>query len=100
MKVIITGPARLTLQKIYKYYRSKGAGMKGREIRKQVLEISKLLAENSQLGQQEELLKHLNEGHRYVLVKPSYKVIYKVSGQIIYITDIFDTRQDPEKMKG
>ena len=74
--------------------------MKGREIRKQVLEVSKLLAQNPQMGQQEEFLKHLNKDHRYVLAKPSYKVIYKVYGQIVYITDVFDTRQDPEKMKG
>ena len=34
MKVIITTSARRELQIIYTYYKKKGVGMKGREIRK------------------------------------------------------------------
>ncbi len=52
------------------------------------------------MGQLEENLEHLEQEHRYVLVKSSYKVIYRIIDQTIYITDVFDTRQDPEKMKG
>lgn len=51
------------------------------------------------MGQEEEGLKHLNRGHRYLLIKPFYKLIYLIIKPIIYITDIFDTRQDPDKMK-
>ena len=29
-----------------------------------------------------------------------YKIIYRVIGETIYITDIFDSGQDPDKMKG
>ena len=29
-----------------------------------------------------------------------YKIIYRVVGEYIYVTDIFDSRQDPDKMKG
>lgn len=100
MKVIITTSARRELQIIYTYYKKKGVGMKGREIRKNVLEISKLLSENPQMGQIEEHLIYKNEAHRYVLVKPNYKVIYRILNQIIYIVDVFDTRKDPGKMKG
>lgn len=42
---------------------------------------------------------HLGLGHRYLPVKPFYKIIYLVIQPFIYITDIFDTRQDPQKMK-
>jgi len=49
------------------------------------------------LGQEEEFLKERGSGHRY-LVEGNYKIIYKVIGKEVYITDIFDTRQGPEKM--
>jgi hypothetical protein len=38
-------------------------------------------------------------GHRR-LVESHYKIIYRVVGEYIYVTDIFDSRQDPDKMKG
>ena len=100
MTIVITGLARASLQKIYSYFRSKGAGMKGREIRKKVLEISKLLVNNPQMGQKEVYLEHLNQDHRYIPVMASYKIIYRIIGQTIYITDVFDTRQAPGKIKG
>jgi hypothetical protein len=50
------------------------------------------------LGQEEELLKHLNQGHRY-LISNHNKIIYKVENNIAYITHVFDTRQDPQEFK-
>jgi len=99
MKVKITDPAKEQLKRIYQYYRRKGNGKKGRQVRKNVLDTAKLLQDNPYLGQEEEHLKHLGRSHRYVPVKPFYKMIYLVLKPIIFITDIFDTRQDPEKMK-
>lgn len=99
MKIKITDPAKDQLRKIYHYHRRKGNGHKGRQIRKDVLEKTKLLREFPKMGQEEDNLKHLDLGHRYVLVEPFYKIIYIIIEPVIYITDIFDTRQDPEKMK-
>ena len=48
-------------------------------------------------GQAEEYFKHLALGHRRLVVD-RYKIIYRVFKTSIYITDIFDTRQDPSKM--
>ncbi len=42
---------------------------------------------------------HLGLFHRR-LVEGHYKIIYRIEGEIIYVTDIFDSRQDPLKMKG
>jgi plasmid stabilization system protein ParE len=99
MIIKITDPAKDTLRKIYQYYRSKGAGMKGRKIRMLVLEQTKFLLDSPYLGQEEEFLKHKNQGHRYLLIESTYKVIYRVVDEIIYVTDVFDTRQNPDKMK-
>ena len=99
MKVMITDPAKEELKKIFQYYRRRGLGIKGRRIRREVLEKSKLLQKHPHLGPEEENLKHLEQGHRYMIIKPFYKMIYLVTESVIYITDIFDTRQDPERMK-
>jgi plasmid stabilization system protein ParE len=39
----------------------------------------------------------MKEGHRY-LVSGNYKIIYKEVNEGILITDVFDTRQDPQKI--
>ena len=64
-----------------------------------ILDKTDSLPENPWKGQQEEYLSHLGKGHRRI-IEGHYKIIYRVEGQAIYITDIFDSRQDPDKMKG
>ena len=98
MKVQITDPAKEELKKIYNYYRRIGLGKIGRKIRKEVVSRTLVLKQQPNLGQIEENLKELDQGHRYLVVG-NYKVIYKIEGKIIYITDVFDTRQDPSNIK-
>lgn len=49
--------------------------------------------------QQEEYLEHLGKGHRRI-IHGYFKIIYRLEGELIYVTDFFDTRRDPAKMKG
>jgi mRNA-degrading endonuclease RelE of RelBE toxin-antitoxin system len=37
--------------------------------------------------------------HRRLIVG-NYKIIYLIEDDVVYISDIFDTRQDPKKMNG
>ncbi|WP_353846338.1 type II toxin-antitoxin system RelE/ParE family toxin [Microcystis sp. M112S1] len=69
------------------------------EIRDRILAKADKLLVNPYIGQQEEYLEHMGQSHRRV-IEGNYKIIYKVEGDAIFITDIFDSRQDPEKMKG
>jgi hypothetical protein len=46
----------------------------------------------------EEYLDHLGQAHRRV-IEGNYKIIYKVTDDAIIVTDVFDTRQNPSKMK-
>lgn len=69
------------------------------ETRDRILDRADSLAKHPGKGQQEEYLAHLGKGHRRIL-EGYHKIIYRVEEQTIYITDIFDTRQDPTKMKG
>ncbi len=65
----------------------------------QLFDCADSLALNPQKGQREEYLQHLQEDHRRI-IEGHFKIIYKIVGEFIYITDFFDTRQDPEKIKG
>ena len=50
-------------------------------------------------GALESELEHLGAGHRRVIVGP-FKIIYRLTANAVYVTDIFDTRRDPKRMKG
>ena len=62
-----------------------------------MLSSTKQLEKYSKSGSNEELLIDLKEGHRYI-IRGNYKIIYKILNNKIYITDIFDVRQNPDKI--
>ena len=99
MKVKFTASSRKRLRYIESYHTKNGNRTKGRKITREVRKKAKKLEEYPYMGQEEEELKEVGLGHRYLLVEPLYKLIYLIIKPIIYITDIFDTRQDPNKMK-
>jgi len=68
-------------------------------IREEIKLKARQLIKNPYLGQKELLLEHLNKDYRR-LIEGHFKIVYFLEKDIIYITDIFDARQDPEKMKG
>ncbi|WP_209329141.1 type II toxin-antitoxin system RelE/ParE family toxin [Lunatimonas salinarum] len=69
------------------------------EIKNQLLDKAASLTTDPHVGQYEEYLEHLEKSHRR-LIDGNFKIIYRIEEDCIYITDFFDTRQDPEKMKG
>jgi plasmid stabilization system protein ParE len=50
-------------------------------------------------GALEPELEHLGAGHRRVIVGP-FRIIYRLTANAVYVTDIFDPRRDPKRMKG
>ena len=98
MKVFWTKFALNSLAEICKYYRENVSYTIANNIREGVLSSTKQLERQPQSGPVEVLLEDLNAEYRY-LVRGNYKVIYKIEGRKLYITDIFDARQDPEKIK-
>lgn len=67
------------------------------DIKNGIFEATNQLMSQPDSGQLELTLEKLGEGHRY-LVKDNYKIIYKKVAEGILITDVFDTRQDPQKI--
>ena len=98
MNIEWTLEAKNDLKKIFKFYTqhfSKGLA------RKTIINIFNevgILELGTKLGQEEELLKQLKQGHRY-LISGHNKIIYKVENNTAFITHVFDTRQNPEDLK-
>ncbi|MCY7410388.1 MAG: type II toxin-antitoxin system RelE/ParE family toxin [Chitinophagales bacterium] len=63
-----------------------------------IKEKADLIKSTPYSGQKEIYLEHLRQDHRRIVVG-NYKIIYLVEKDSIIITDIFDARQSPEKMK-
>ena len=97
-KVICTNFAISELKSIYLYYRMVAGESIAGKIRKSIFSATKPLIRQPYTGAIEENLEELKQGHRY-LVTGNYKIIYRVINNEIYITDIFDCRQNPQKMK-
>jgi plasmid stabilization system protein ParE len=98
MKVIWTKTALTSLYEIYKYYKENVSITIACKVRDNILAIARQLENHTHIGQIEELLKEMKGGHRYI-VKDNCKIIYKIQTNKMYITDVFDTRQDPDKIK-
>jgi toxin ParE1/3/4 len=99
VKLFYTEQAITSLQECLDFLPPEVSTKKRLQIRdKLIAKVEKLLTTPA-LGQHEDYLEHLNQSHRRI-VDGHYKIIYRIEGEIIYITDIFDSRQDPGKMKG
>jgi toxin ParE1/3/4 len=99
MKLIYTEQALVSLEEALELIAPKVSYEKFIEIRDHILDNADTLLLQPLKGQKEPLLEHFELDHRR-LVEGHYKIIYRVVGEYIYITDIFDSRQDTDKMKG
>ena len=99
MKLVYTEQAVASLQECMDFFLHEVPSEKVNEIRDKILAKADKLLANPYIGQQEEYLEHVGQSHRRV-IEGNYKIIYKIEGDAIFVTDIFDSRQDPAKMKG
>lgn len=49
-------------------------------------------------GAKEPLLEQLNPPHRHVVIRPYFKIIYFVDGDVVFLADLWDTRQCPDSL--
>lgn len=96
-KIVWTNFAISELKNIFLYYRMVANIETAKKIKNNIINAVKILSKNEEIGGMEQNLIELNQGHRFV-VKGNYKIIYKVIGNTVYITDVFDCRQNPKKM--
>ncbi|TND04836.1 MAG: plasmid stabilization system [Bacteroidetes bacterium] len=100
MKILVTEQAESSLNEALLFLVATGASITLAEriaerIYRRILQLKKF----PRSGSVETYLSELGQNHRY-LVEGNYKIIYFISGKTVYVTDVFDVRQDPARMKG
>ncbi|MFY0602079.1 MAG: type II toxin-antitoxin system RelE/ParE family toxin [Cyclobacteriaceae bacterium] len=68
-------------------------------IKDDLLSKAKSLSSHPYKGQLEPYLAKLKKDHRRI-IEGNFKIIYRIEGDVIYVTDFFDSRKDPANMKG
>lgn len=88
------------LENIFHYYNKKAGYSIAKKITNGIYNQALKLEHQPEMGQIEELLKNRKQRYRYLVFK-NYKIIYWInnSENRIEINDVFDTRQNPVKMK-
>jgi plasmid stabilization system protein ParE len=97
MKVYWSKFALEILREIFEYYKNNASVSIANNIKESIFMSVKQLEFYPLSGTLENLLHPMNEGHRYI-IRGNYKIIYKIVSNRIYITDVFDMRQNPTKI--
>lgn len=92
--------AESQLDDIYAYYKKEAGKKVAKKIIRTIINEPNKLINSSEIGQVEELLIDREIQYRYFICN-HYKIIYSVDleNKYIKIADVFDTRQNPPKIK-
>jgi plasmid stabilization system protein ParE len=99
MKLVYTEQALFSLEEFLDLIATKVSHEKITSIRNEILDAADSLISHPFQGQIETLLVEMGLGHPRLVVG-HYKIIYRIIKEYIFITDIFDSRQDPDKDEG
>ena len=99
-QIIWSAFAETQLDEIFEYYEKKASLRVAAKLIKGIINEPNKLINAPLIGQEEELLKGRKIKYRYLIYK-NYKLIYSIDteNKLIRIADVFDTRQNPPKMK-
>jgi len=97
MNIVWTKPAKKDLRKIFNYFKKKVSLNLANKIVNSILANTSILRTQN-IGVKEQLLTHLEQEHRFI-IDGNYKIIYIIKANTVYITHVFDTRQNPVKLK-
>ena len=97
MEVIITDFAKSQLKAIFIYYAAEVSETTASKLIDKIINSINELERLPSIGTKEPLLAELESNHKYIIAG-NYKIIFLRANEIIYITDIFDCRQNPNKI--
>jgi toxin ParE1/3/4 len=98
VKILWSDTSLVQLQEIFDFYCFNASVAVARNIVKGIVERSLVLETNPLIGAPEPLLKKRSYEYRYLIHK-NYKIIYRYNNNIILVVSIFDSRQNPRKLK-
>ena len=90
--------AERQLKDIYDYYALQVSARIAGNIINRIFERVSILENDIFEGPKKELLKEYPENYRY-LIEGNYKIIYWKKENLITITIVFDSRQNPDNMR-
>ena len=98
-EIVWSNFAEKQLDKIFLYYLQNAGKKVAIKMIQKIIKEPNRLQKSPFVGQEEEFLKGRKVVYRYVLVE-KFKIIYSVDEVVglIKIADVFDTRQNPEKI--
>lgn len=97
-------PAKESLREIAIYYKKEYGEKPAKKVVSDITTSGNKLKYFPEMAAIEPLLKNRTKTYRSLVIKKTYKVIYYIDRNIIYIADIWDCRQSPKtntsKIKG
>ena len=98
LKVYWTEFAIEQLENIFDYHKYKASLKTAKKLILKIIDRTIQLETQPKSGQVEELLKDRKNEYRYI-VEGNYKIIYWIEDKYVKIASIFDSRQNPRKIK-
>ena len=100
LKIHWTDFAKKELQNIFEYYKEKASLKVATSLTEKIVKQTLKLSDQPKIGSKELSLKERQQEFRYLVYK-NYKIIYwiNIEKNRIDISDVFDTRQNPIKLK-
>ncbi len=100
MRIVWSDVAKANVKDIHSYYQEVAGSKLAQSIISKIIKKPRLLSKQPEIGQIEENPAVAGRGFRY-LVEGNYKIVYKVytEDKQILIATVFDTRQNPTKLK-
>jgi plasmid stabilization system protein ParE len=99
VKVIWTKKAFNQLERAIKYIKEEQGATYAQIVLNKVLDKTRILENNANIGQIEPLLLHKKSKYRYLIVW-SYKIIYRVDKNKVIVSRVFHTSRNPKKLRG
>ena len=98
-RILWTDFAINQLKDIFDYHMIKASPNIAQRLIQKIIDATIILENNPKSGRKEELLEDRSQEFRFIIVK-NYKIIYWIDYEvnIIFISIIFDTRQNPKKI--
>jgi len=98
--IIWSDQAEIELDRIFEYYSEFASIRVAKNLLKEIVEEPNRLISNPEISQREDLLLDRENEYRYLICK-NYKIIYAIDSKakLIKIADIFESRQNPSKIK-
>ena len=98
MDIIWLPLAEEALGNIYRFYMEKSQ-QAARRIISDILESTQRLSDYPEIAPIEQILDNHPIIFRSLVIRKTYKVVYYAEGNIIYIADVWDCRQNPESLR-